>query len=187
MKRFYTLMTVVAIAMLSFTFTACDDDDYIADTLWGTWEGDMYVTSHWNNRYYDATYTEISFDRDPDRYASGTGYWVDYYSNAPWDYIANHIRWTVRNGNIEVYFVEDRYDMEIYDFTLSRNYFDGYIYTDDDKRVEFHLRKTASPDWDRYHWGSSYWGDDYYYYGKSTRGAGDTLTVEQPKRMFMKR
>ena len=104
MKRIHTLLTMVAIAMLSFTFTSCDEDEYIADTLWGTWKGNMYVTSYWNNRYYDASYSEITFDRDPSTYSSGRGYWVDYYSNAPWDYIANHIRWTVRNRNILVYF-----------------------------------------------------------------------------------
>ncbi len=185
MKRIHTLLTMVAIAMLSFTFTSCDEDEYIADTLWGTWKGNMYVTSYWNNRYYDANYSEISFDKDPGTYSSGTGYWVDYYSNAPWDYLANHIRWTVRNSSIWVYFIEDDYEVEIFDYELSYNYFDGYIYTSNNKEVEFHLTKTSSPNWNRYHYGWDYWYDSYYAKENSfepTRAS--SADIEKPKRMF---
>ena len=177
MKRFHTLMTMVAIAMLSFTVTSCDEDEYIADTLWGTWEGDMYVSSYWNNRYYDSSYTVISFNRTGNY--SGTGYWIDYYNDAPWGnkYIATHIRWIVSGGNINITFIEDNYDITIYRFSLSNDYFDGEINTYDNKRVEFHLEKTSPPDWDRY-----YWGSDYHRW--FTRGAMDTLNVEKPQRMF---
>ena len=184
MKRFHTLMTMVAIAMLSFTVTSCETDEDIADTLWGTWEGNMYVTSYWNNRYYDASYSEITFDRDPSTYSSGRGYWVDYYSNAPWDYIANHIRWNVRGGNIRVYFVEDDYEAEIYDYRLSYNYFDGYIYTYDDKEVEFHLTKTDSPDWGRYNYGWDYWRGRYAKQNVFEGTRASFTDVEKPQRMF---
>lgn len=125
--------------------------------LYGTWEGNMYVTSSWDNRYYDASYTLITFDRDPSTYSSGTGYWIDYYSNAPWDYIANHIRWTMEHDKIMIYFVEDDYKVEIYDYKLSSRYFDGYVITYDDRRVNFHLARTSSPDWNQYHYGWDYW------------------------------
>lgn len=184
MKRIHTLLTMVAIAMLSFTFTSCDEDEYIADTLWGTWKGNMYVTSYWNNRYYDANYSEISFDKDPDRYSSGTGYWVDYYSNAPWDYLANHIRWTVRNSSIWVYFIEDDYEVEIFDYELSYNYFDGYIYTSNNKEVEFHLTKTSSPNWNRYHYGWDYWNGYYAKESSFEPTRASSADIEKPKRMF---
>ena len=177
---------MVAIAALSFTFTSCDDDKEIADTLWGTWEGDIHVTSYWNNRYYDASYSYIYFNRDPYTYSSGTGYWVDYYSNAPWDYIANHITWTVKYGDIKVYFEEDDYEVTIYDYTLSDRYFDGYIYTYDNKEVRFRLTKTSTPNWGNYHYGWRYWGD--YYYGKQNGIVEETRAtpsyVERPKRVF---
>lgn len=184
MKRIHTLLTMVAIAMLSFTFTSCDEDEYIADTLWGTWEGNMYVTSYWNNRYYEANYSEISFDKNPDRYSSGTGYWVDYYSNAPWDYLANHIRWTVRNSSIWVYFIEDDYEVEIFDYELSYNYFDGYIYTSNNKEVEFHLTKTSSPNWNRYHYGWDYWNGYYAKESSFEPTRASSADIEKPKRMF---
>ena len=168
-------MTMVAIAMLSFTFTSCDEDEYIADTLWGTWEGNIYVGHEWSGRYYDASRSSIYFDRTNRR--SGTGYWVDYYSNAPWgEYIANHITWTVANGDIRIYFEEDDYEVIIYDYELSDSYFDGYIYTYDRKRVHFRLNKTSSPNWNRYHYGWDYWYDDYYAKGPKMSVLPDKTT-----------
>ena len=172
-------MTMIAIAMLSFTVTSCDEDEYIADTLWGTWEGDMYVSSYWNNRYYDSSYTVISFNRTG-KY-SGTGYWVDYYDNSPWEneYIATHIRWTVSGGNINIHFIEDNYDVDIYNFRLTKDYFEGNIITYDNQRVDFYLTPSpiSSPDWSRYNWGSDY-------HRRFTRGSVDSLNVEKPQRVF---
>lgn len=184
MKRIHALLTMVAIAMLSFTFTSCDEDEYIADTLWGTWEGNIYVGHEWSGRYYDASRSSIYFDRTNRR--SGTGYWVDYYSNAPWgEYIANHITWTVANGDIRIYFEEDDYEVIIYDYELSDSYFDGYIYTYDRKRVHFRLNKTSSPNWNRYHYGWDYWYDDYYAKQSGFEGTrASSADVEKPQRVF---
>lgn len=180
MKRFHTLMTMVAIAMLSFTVTSCDEDEYIADTLWGTWEGNIYVSHQWDGRYYDASHSFIYFDRTNRR--SGTGYWIDYYSDAPWgeNRIFSHITWTVANGDIKIYFEEDRYSVTIYDYELSDYYFDGYIYTHDKKRVHFRLDKTSEPIRNGYYW------DDYYYAKQSgfegTRAS--STDVKRPQRLF---
>lgn len=189
MKRLHTLLTMVAIAALSFTFTSCDDDEAIADTLWGTWEGDIFVSSTWSGHTYDATYSYISFDRDEYTWSSGTGYWIDYYSDAPWDYIANRIHWTVRNGDIRIHFVEDNYDVNIYDYRLNDYKFEGYIKTHNGTLVDFHLRKTSAPRWSDYHYGWDYWGD--YYYGKQNGFVDETRatpnSVERPKRLFRMR
>ena len=93
-KRLHAMLTAVMLAALSFSFTSCEDES-IASSLQGTWEGNMYISSEWNGRVYNATYTEIEFLLDPFRYTKGSGYWVDHYSGAPWDYIANHIDWRV--------------------------------------------------------------------------------------------
>lgn len=87
---------------MTFTFVSCDDDEYIADTLWGVWQGDMHVWNEWNGNYYESHDTEIAFDRNPYEYSSGSGYWVDFYSRAPWDYFASNITWTVDNGRITI-------------------------------------------------------------------------------------
>lgn len=117
--------------MAGMAFTSCewDDDDAIAYTLEGTWKGNMYVNTYYNGNTYYATATEITFLRDPYRYSSGDGYWVDYYSRAPWDYVANHIRWTVNYGRIRVYFVEEGTELEIYDYRLNDNRFTATLPT----------------------------------------------------------
>ena len=184
MKKWYSLWTMLLMAVLSMSFVSCDwwEDEEIAYTLEGTWRGNMYVSSQWDGQTYDATYSEISFLRDPDRYSAGTGYWVDHYSNAGWgrNYVANHIEWRVSNQTIKVYFVEEGTTVWIEDYRLNDNYFTGTIY-DGESRVEFSLRHTSSPNWNDYYYG---W-DDYYYYSKSvdmTRAADGK--EKAPKRIF---
>lgn len=190
MKKITTLMTLALLAVLSLSFTSCDDDDAIAYTLEGTWRGDMYVSSECNGRTYDATYSEICFLRDPYRYSSGTGYWVDHYSNSGWgrNYVASHIDWRVYNGCIEVVFLDEYVDglnpiIYIEDYRLSDSYFEGTIY-DGYNRVDFRLYHVSSPNWNDYYYG---W-DTYYYYSKEnntwTRANKDAEPVAAPKRIF---
>ena len=179
MKKIFTMLTM---AMMALAFTSCEDE-YIADTLEGTWSGNMYISSEWDGRYYDATSTEVTLLRDPFCFTSGSGYWVDYYSNAPWDYVANHIDWRVKNGVIYVYFVEDGDRIEIRDYRLSHNRFVGTIY-DAGQIVDFDLYCVDRPSdyWDDYRWGYDSWYDDYYW--ARTRGEGNdsTMPTEKPKR-----
>ena len=187
MKKFYTMMMM---AMMALTFTACEDE-MIADTLEGTWSGNMYVSSYYDGRDYYATHTEITFSIDPFYYTKGSGYWVDYYSGAPWDYVANHINWRVDNGCITVYFIEDGTSVVIADYSLNDSHFTGYI-ADGDNDVRFNLRHVSSPNWDSYsYWGYDGWYDDYYYYSRETRAdGGDSTAVmpaEKPVRQFGKK
>ena len=175
MKKLYTLMLT---ALMALTFTACEDE-YIADTLEGTWSGTMFVSTYYDDRDYYATHSEITFSIDPFRFTKGSGYWVDYYSGAPWDYVANHISWRVDNGNIYIHFREDDTSVVIADYHLSDSRFSGYI-ADGDNDVYFNLVHTSSPNWDNYrHWGYDDWCDDYYY-SRQTRGDGNDSAIATP-------
>ena len=185
MKKLYTLMMM---AMMAFTFTACEDE-YIADTLEGTWSGNMYVSSYYGGHDYYATRTEITFNLDPFRFTRGHGYWVDYYSGAPWDYVANHIDWRVENGCIYVYFCEDGTSVAICDYHLSDSRFSGYI-ADGDNDVRFSLSHISSPNWDSYsYWGYDSWYDGYYWAPATSGEGGDSTMVapEKPVRQFGKK
>ena len=178
MKKIYTMLMM---AMMALAFTSCEDE-YIADTLEGTWSGNMYISSYWDGRTYDVTRTEITFDIDPFRFTKGSGYWVDYYRGAPWDYVANHIDWSVKNGVIYVYFREDGDWIEICDYHLNSNRFYGTIY-DGDNTVDFELYCTSRPRYDDYYWGFDSWYDDYYYWARTRSGDADsTKVMEKPKR-----
>ena len=124
-KLINNIMMMAFIATTAIVFTSCEDAK-IARTLEGTWRGNMYISSYYGGRSYDATYTEITFLKDPGAYSSGNGYWVDYYSNAPWDYVANHIEWTVDYGVIKVYFVEENAWIDLYMFALIQFSFEDY-------------------------------------------------------------
>jgi hypothetical protein len=181
MKKIYTLLMMAMAAMATSTLTSCDEDVRIASTLEGTWAGTMYVYTSYQGTNYYATSTEITFDIDPFRFTSGSGYWVDYYSGAPWDYVANHIDWRVTNRDIEVYFREDRTTMVICDYRLDNNVFTGYI-NDNGTDVEFRLHHIDSPNWNRYNrWGYDGWS-------RQTRGAeaDSATTVMKPVRRIQK-
>lgn len=184
MKKLYTMMLI---ATMAFTFTSCEDES-IADSLEGTWSGNMYVSSYYDGRDFFATHTEITFNIDPFRFTKGSGYWVDYYSGAPWDYVANHIDWSVDNGKIYVYFVEDGSSVVIADYHLSNSRFTGYI-ADGDYDVHFDLMHISSPNWNNYNnWGYDDWFDSYYYYARQTRADGSAaIPVEKPVRQFGKK
>ena len=186
MKKLYTMMMIATMAL---TFTACEDE-FIADSLEGTWSGDMQVSSYYNGHDYYATHTEITFNIDPFRFTKGSGYWVDYYSGAPWDYVANHISWRVDRGNIYVYFHEEDTEVVIADYHLSDYHFSGYI-ADGDYDVHFNLSHISSPNWDNYeYWGYDEWYDEYYY-SRETRSSGTDSTAvapaEKPVRKFGKK
>ena len=184
MKKQYAMMLI---ALAAFTFTSCEDER-IADSLEGTWSGNMYVSSYYHGHDYYATHTEITFSIDPFRFTKGSGYWVDYYSGAPWDYVANHISWSVDNARIYINFIEEGSSVVIADYRLSNNRFTGYI-ADGDNDVYFDLTHISSPNWDNYrYWGYDEW-EEGYYYSRQTR-SNDSTTVapaEKPVRQFGKK
>ena len=177
MKKFFTLF---AMARMALAFTSCEDEE-IARTLEGTWKGEMYISTSHSGRTYYSTYTEITFIRDYNSYSSGTGYWVDYYSNAPRDYVANHINWTVDNGNIYIRFIEEGTRIEIRDYHLNDNHFSGTLY-DNGNYVDFDMYNVSHPAnyYNNYSWGYDYW--DSYYYSRTRGDADSSQATERPVR-----
>lgn len=175
----YSLLAMLMMVMATFSFVSCSEDEYEAYTLDGAWEGDMGV--YYNG--YRSVRSIIHFDLDPNLYASGTGYQVDYFNYSTWydkyghDYIASIIDWEVRNRVIHIYYRKDRIHATIRDYNLNNGYFEGYIDYDDGTSSYFHLMKTYDRGW------------DYYYYSKpaisdfGTRATvTDGLKPEKPVR-----
>jgi len=182
MKKIASLTALLLMAITAFTFTSCNDDEEIADTLWGVWSGEMGIYYDFDGRSYQTSNTVIAFDRDPGYYSSGSGYWIDYFTNAPYDYYATHIQWSVYNGIINIYSEEDGESWRIYDYNLSYNTFSGCLDNGYDQPMWFSLYKTSAPNWDSYYWGDYYGYDSYGNYVKrpDTRSADSAKAV--PKR-----
>lgn len=181
MRKNTTLFAWITAGILSFTLTSCDEDAMISDTLQGTWKGYMSVYQEYNGRVYQSTYSIIDFVKDPYTYTSGRGYWIDYYSGAPFDYIANHIDWKVSNGIIYVYFIEENAQVEIGNYHLSDGRFVGTIYYND-KRIDFSLQHISSPNWDDYDYGWDYWTKAYKFANDSTSYM--PASKKSPQRFF---
>lgn len=170
MKKLYTLFTAMIIGLGTMMMTSCDEDQMIGMNLEGTWVGNMYIVREWSGHSYKATESEITFTSDPFRNTKGSGYWIDYYSDCSWDYVANHIRWDVSGRTLHVYFVEDRYDIYITDFRVNNHRFQGWIDSDNGESLKFDLVKVYD---DSRNWGDYNWGyyDYYDYYGYSRSAA----------------
>ncbi len=185
MKKFTSLLTMVFIALMSLSLTSCDEDSEIAFTLDGTWKGNMYVEF----RGYSAVRSVISFEQES--MYSGTGYWVDYYDHDYWngnDYIANHIRWTVRNGNIYIHLIEEGSDVVIYDYSLTSSRFVGCVESSNGNRAQF----TLYNDNYNYNWRYDDWSWGYSSVDKTTdvgnipsRTISDSVKTEKPVRKFV--
>ena len=150
-----------------------------SESLEGTWAGNMYISSSLDGRNYDATSTEVTFLRDPFTYTTGSGYWVDYYSGAPWNYVAFHIDWSVNNDVIRIYFREEGTRIEIRNYRLNNDNFVGTMY-DSGKLVDFELYNVYHPFsyWDDYRWGYDSWYN-YYSYLARTRTSIDETNKEK--------
>ena len=180
-KYFYNIMVMALLVTAAIGFTSCEDAE-IAYTLEGTWRGNMYISTSYDGRTYNSTYTVITFEGDPYSLASGRGYWVDYYSDAPWgDYIANHITWEVNNRVIHIYFQEERTSLSISDYRLNDDRFVGTAY-ENGHYVDFELYHTSSPNWNSYR----YYDDWYNSWYSRTRGEGasDFSAAEKPIRFI---
>lgn len=191
MKKLMSIISMLLLALTATTLVSCDDDSDIATTLEGTWRGNMEVNTYYDGRDYQAVYSEICFVQDPYTYSSGTGYWIDYYQDSPWrnNQVANHIKWTVSNGVINVYFVEEGTSLQIRDYRLYNGYFESTIYYDN-QTVNFSLKQVSSPNWNNFtDWGYDYYGDYYDggYAKKNVAGtrANDNSTAK-PVRHFGK-
>lgn len=183
MKKFTSLLTMAFIALMSFTLTSCDDDADIADTLDGTWKGYMDIGLRWENQYYASTVSQITFDADGYYTTHGTGYWIDYYTDdrgrtAPWDYVANHIEWSVDNSVIRVHFIEENSYVTICDYSLNDDYFYGTLVSGNSS-ADFRMVKTSSPrKWNYYWYGSDNWYDSWYYDGYARKQNMSSRSVD---------
>ena len=101
---------------------------------------------------------------------------MDYYSDAPWDYVANHIEWSVDYGTINVYFVEEGTSIRIRDYYLNGDRFYGTI-NDNGKPVDFELYRISGRNWSNYNWGYDSW-----YIGTRSVDDADSAKKEKPVR-----
>lgn len=184
MGKLNSILSAIVLAMSAMLFTSCDEDVYVGSTLQGTWSGNLYAYSEWNDRMYRASYSEIEFDGDPFRTTTGTGTWVDHYAgDAPWRYYVDHFSWRVSNGCIHLRFWGDGFETYISDYRLNNNYFEGYIYLGSNSGEEyFELRKISDcTSWNSWDYGYYDW-DDYYVRGTRANPAADVDTTAAPLR-----
>lgn len=152
--------------MMTMMLTSCDQ--MIRNDLEGTWRGDMYMVRDG----YRAVYTEIEFIGDPYFSRTGTGNWLDVYSDYPGDYFCSRIDWEVKDRKIYIWLLDDRdrygkpFELVIWDYKLRGDRFYGYVDYEGGSR-EFNLYRTSSRRWNDYSYG--YWNSYDYGYSKGKK------------------
>lgn len=126
-RKFASYLMMV---MMAFAVTSCNEDDDIAYTLDGIWEGEV-ATEYFNYRWGYQTeyqYVDIEFFADPYRYARGTGVERDY-SPSGRRYVECFFDFEVHNGVIYIDY-DDGSSVAIYNYRLSNNHFYGDFHDD---------------------------------------------------------
>ncbi len=174
MKKVFSKITMIMLAMLAFTFTSCEDEE-IAQNLAGNegriWSG--YISRYYSDRYGwsgDHYRTVIEFVGDPWRWTKGTGYEVDYDTSDPYKrYWYSEFDWSVDDGVITLFYADTGYKpVKIYNYRLNNNYFEGFMDDGTYDQIEFRLRLTEDFDWNSYN--SHY---PYYAPRKSASASND--------------
>ena len=111
-------------AVMALSLNSCNEDDDIALTLDGIWEGEVamdYFSHRWGvQTEYQAV--DIQFYADPYRYAQGEGIEYDYLPNGY--YTECHFYFEVRNGRIYIDY-DDGTSVAIRNYRLTGNSFTG--------------------------------------------------------------
>lgn len=165
MKKITYYFSMIFMAVMMLSLTSCDEDAEIAYALNGSWKGYMQTQLDYQGRYYQSNKSEVTFNSG---YDSGDGYWIDYYSNAPWDYVANRIYWKVSGTTIYITFRDTQEKAVIRNYHLDDNgYFCGDIdFNSTNIWISFEFYKVDTPDWDNYYWyGSDGWNNSWGNYG----------------------
>lgn len=153
MKR---LLFYYVAAVMTLTVTSCEDDE-IARTLDGIWEGEV-ATEYFTYRNYtaDYQYVDIHFYTDPSHYASGTGVEYDYQSNHY--YTKCEFTFSVKSGRIYLNY-EDGTRVVIRNYTLKDNRFSGDFidYDTGEYLATFNFYKVSDWRYDRYSYDREYY------------------------------
>ena len=149
MKKFLTFLFLAVTAM---TFVSCDDDK-IAATLDGVWEGQVSL-GRWNSYQY----VDIEFYKNPYRYAQGDGIEYDYTGydrHGNCYYYVSRFVYEVRNGRIYMDY-DDGTRVVISSYSLSGTRFSGtfndyysgsYLADFDLYRVDGYYYNTHTGNW----------------------------------------
>ena len=156
MKKITSTIAMAIMAMTVMTLTSCEDV-YISGELTGSdskiWEG--RISTYYEDRWGltgDDYHTVIQFDSDDFRLTRGRGREVDYDVRNPYgSYWYSEFEWRVDKGIIELRYADTGFaPVYIYEYTLTDNYFSGYMDDGTKKDIMFKLFAINYFNWDSY-------------------------------------
>lgn len=168
MKAIKYCKLIMACCFIMAVASGChEEDEHRAFMVSGRWFGDLGMMVDGQ----PALGSDIEFIQDGYRATWGYGYETDYYRGYRGVVsVEHHFEWSIECGMIYLRFDDPDLDCNIRDYSLSSDYFEGYldgIYSS----VYFSLRN-----YDLY-WNSYGYFDDCCYSYRRTVPSGTTVTV----------
>ena len=155
MKKLFTSITMLLLALSPFALTSCEEeDDYIAQQLRSSdWEG--YIGTYYSNRWNisgNEYETVWHFESRGNYYTSGRGAELNYDTRSRYqDYAYCTFKWFIVDGEITFIYDDSKWQpIYIVDYYLSSTNFRGYIYDGTSTRIKFDLQSTSYSDWGDY-------------------------------------
>jgi len=182
MKKVFSTITMIMLAMLAFTFTSCEDEEIAYDLAGANgkiWSGMISRTYYnqwgWSGDNYRTTMEFYCYDN---HWTKGYGYEVDYNINDPHgEFWYSKFEWSVSHRVIELRYADTGYEPAyISDYSLSNSYFEGYI--DDGSGSDIRFKLWLDRDFDDWDYYQHYYGP-YYAPAKGKSVGGSEATDSQ--------
>lgn len=151
MKKSFLLSAVTAFMAL-VTFTSCEKEEEVSNTISGVWETtDVLFPRTFRGQANNPVRTVLRFDQEKDKQTYGTGVAVEYFDNELLPVAYHHFdwdTWTRQKGDvgIELKFSETGDKFSTMNYTLKDNEFYGKCYLNKQEDVPFSFKRTSAPD-----------------------------------------
>lgn len=178
MKWFKYIKVMLLTATVTM-FTSCYEEDvYRGQLLSGRWFGDLGMMVDG----IPAIGSDLEFIPEGMYGTQGYGYETDYYRGyrGRIEVIEYYFTWSINNGIIYMRFDNPDLDCSIRDYSLSADYFEGYM------DGIYSSSRFSLQNYDRYWYDYGYYADSYFYYRSIAPNEEETTDTNQTPRLTRK-
>lgn len=178
MKWFKYIKVMLLTATVTM-FTSCYEEDvYRGQLLSGRWFGDLGMMVDG----IPAIGSDLEFIPEGMYGTQGYGYETDYYRGyrGRIEVIEYYFTWSINNGIIYMRFDNPDLDCSIRDYSLSADYFEGYM------DGIYSSSRFSLQNYDRYWYDYGYYVDSYCYYRNIAPNEEETTDTNQTPRLTRK-
>ena len=147
MKKILFVAIAALVALASFT--SCEEEENVAGSLYGSWEGDLGITHIYKGQTIKPVKCVYTFTRNNDSSTIGDGYLVETFDIPELPVVYRRLRWETwkrQNGDVGVQINLESEDVKyhIVEYNLSDRDFTGKYTSGDKTDIPFTLTRVAT-------------------------------------------